>query len=207
MVARSPGNEQDDTREKLLAAARSQFAERGFYGASIAQIAGEVGLTKQALLYHFKRKEDLYSEVLKRISVMLMEAVRSEVDESGSAEEIFEGMILGIYRAARAQPLDARILLREALDNQRREAPEDEWYFKPFLEHVLARLDAVDGMADLPFADRYARVWFLTTSIEYSVVSGETLSRFYGEDEAAAIETAYLEELRAQVKTALRLDQ
>ena len=54
----------DDTREKLLNAAHSRFAERGFHGASIALIAGEVGLTKQALLYHFKRKDDLYREVI-----------------------------------------------------------------------------------------------------------------------------------------------
>lgn len=50
-------NSNDDTREKLLAAAHSQFADRGFYGASIAQIAGEVGLTKQALLYHLSARK------------------------------------------------------------------------------------------------------------------------------------------------------
>ena len=68
-----PLNTRDDTREKLLQAAVEQFAERGFYGASIAQIAGELDLTKQALLYYFKRKEDLYAEVLKRISDRLIE--------------------------------------------------------------------------------------------------------------------------------------
>ena len=34
---------QDDTRDRLLKAAHAQFADRGFYGASIAQIAGIMG--------------------------------------------------------------------------------------------------------------------------------------------------------------------
>ena len=32
---------EDTTRDRLLSAAKKQFAEKGFYGASIAQVAGE----------------------------------------------------------------------------------------------------------------------------------------------------------------------
>ena len=56
------------TRDQLLATARTLFAERGFYGVSIASIANEHGLTKQALLHHFSSKEKLYGEVLKEIA-------------------------------------------------------------------------------------------------------------------------------------------
>ena len=59
---------QGDTREKLLDMAEKRFAERGFYGVSIAAIAEELGLTKQALLHHFGSKEKLYGAVLARIS-------------------------------------------------------------------------------------------------------------------------------------------
>ena len=52
-----------DTRERLLDQAEPLFAERGFYGVSIAAIASELGLTKQALLHHFGSKEKLYGEV------------------------------------------------------------------------------------------------------------------------------------------------
>lgn len=203
MVAQTPTVELDDTREKLLAAAHSQFAERGFYGASIAQIAGEVGLTKQALLYHFKRKEDLYSEVLRRISVRMLETTRAELRAEAPPPEQFEAVIRGIYRAAIDNPLDTRILMRELLDNQRREAPEEEWYFKPFLERIVQQLDQVEGMSKLPFSEKYARVYFLISAIEFFAVSVSALERFYGEEEFAAIKGAYPEELRAQVQRIL----
>lgn len=203
MGGRSHSNDMDDTREKLLAAAHRQFAERGFYGASIAQIAGEVGLTKQALLYHFKRKEDLYSEILKRISERLKQAVAGEAEAGTTPEERFEAIILGIYRVARDHELDARILLREKLDNQRSQAPEEEWYFKPFLEAVTARLDQVEALADLSFSEKYARVWLLISSIEYSAVGADTLTRFYGAEEAARIEDGYAAQLRAHIRQVL----
>ena len=56
------------TRDQLLAIAATQFAQKGFYGASIASIADELCLTKQALLHHFGSKEKLYGEVLQSIS-------------------------------------------------------------------------------------------------------------------------------------------
>ena len=40
-----------DTPEKLLLVAEALFSERGFYGVSIAAIASELGITKQALLF------------------------------------------------------------------------------------------------------------------------------------------------------------
>ena len=43
----------DDTRRMFLDTARRLFAGKGFYGASLANIADELGLTKQALLHHF----------------------------------------------------------------------------------------------------------------------------------------------------------
>ena len=46
---------QEDTREQLLESASQLFAAKGFYGASLANIADELGLTTQALLHHFGR--------------------------------------------------------------------------------------------------------------------------------------------------------
>ena len=57
-----------DTRQRLLDIAEQLFAERGFYGVSIAAIASEVGFTKQGLLHYFNSKEKLYGAILQRIS-------------------------------------------------------------------------------------------------------------------------------------------
>ncbi len=190
----------DDTREKLLIAALNQFAERGFYGASIAQIAGEVGLTKQALLYHFRRKEDLYSEVLKRISERMQSAMPPQADPGASAEQRLEAMFAKFYAVALDHPLDSKVLMRELIDDQRRDSPEDEWHFRAMLNRMVAALDAIDGMPALPFAEKLARIYSIVSMIQYFVGSGAVLKRFYGDGDFAEIRSAYPEQLRSHVR-------
>jgi AcrR family transcriptional regulator len=57
-------NTADDTRTRILAAARELFAKRGYAATSLADIAAAVGLTKTAVAYHFHPKDRLASELL-----------------------------------------------------------------------------------------------------------------------------------------------
>ena len=203
MVAQTHANEQDDTREKLLAAAHRQFAERGFYGASIAQIAGEVGLTKQALLYHFKRKEDLYSEVLKRISVRLLSAAEDASTKDATPEQRFEAMILAIFERAMDYGSDAKVLLRELLDNQRSVTEPEEWFFRNFLNYLVDALDKAQGQVERPFAEKISSIYMLMSSIQYFTASRALLQRFYGEEEYARICEAYAGDMRILIRQVL----
>ncbi len=54
----------DDTRTRILTAARALFAERGYALTSLADIAAAVGLTKTAVAYHFHPKDRLAAELL-----------------------------------------------------------------------------------------------------------------------------------------------
>ncbi|MEV4104207.1 TetR family transcriptional regulator [Nonomuraea sp. NPDC049649] len=54
----------DDTRSRILAAARELFAERGYANTSLADIAAAVGLTKTAIAYHFHPKDKLAAEII-----------------------------------------------------------------------------------------------------------------------------------------------
>ncbi len=195
-----PDTMSEDTRENLLNAALSQFADRGFHGASIARIAGELGLTKQALLYYFRRKEDLYSEVLKRISQSLLAAMRASADPSKDLPEQFEDMILGIHAAAQNNPMVTKVLMRELMDNQRRDVSPEESHLKTFLDEIVATLGLVEGIASIPFSKKFACIYQVLSAIEYFSVSGPTLSRMYGEEEYQRIAAAYPDELRAQVR-------
>ncbi len=206
MDIRSSQITQDDTRERLLAAAHSQFADRGVYGASIAQIAGEVGLTKQALLYHFRRKEDLYGAVIKRIAARLLKGMRLGMDTSRSPEQRFEDVILSCYQTALDNPLDTKVLMRELVDDQRREVPESEWFLKTFLDEVTGILDGVSALSELSFSQKFARVYMLISGIQYFVASSSALTRFYGDEEFALITRDYEKQLRVQVQGALKPD-
>lgn len=64
------------TRDLILDAAERHFAERGFEGASVREIAGDAGVRNQASLYHyFDGKRRLYEAVLQRGVGLLIEAV------------------------------------------------------------------------------------------------------------------------------------
>jgi len=55
-----------DTKERLIAAARQIFADRGFRAATVRQIAALAGTNLASINYHFKSKEALYLAVLRQ---------------------------------------------------------------------------------------------------------------------------------------------
>jgi AcrR family transcriptional regulator len=55
-----------DGRERILDVARDLFLAKGFAATSMQEIADAVGMTKPALYYHFRDKQDLLLAVLGR---------------------------------------------------------------------------------------------------------------------------------------------
>jgi len=55
-----------DTRNTILDSAQMLFTQKGYDATSMDLIAKEVGFTKAALYYHFKSKEDILLEIMKR---------------------------------------------------------------------------------------------------------------------------------------------
>jgi AcrR family transcriptional regulator len=55
-----------DTREKLLRAATALFAEKGFDGATVKEIAEQAGVNISLISYHFNGKEGVFRACLER---------------------------------------------------------------------------------------------------------------------------------------------
>jgi len=65
------------SRKQMLAAAIDCFARHGYRGTSIDRIAREAGVTKGALYYHFRDKEDLlFAAVKERVGEFERKVVR-----------------------------------------------------------------------------------------------------------------------------------
>lgn len=58
------------TREKILQTALILFAREGYAGTSMADIAGELGITKGALYRHYAGKRDIFESILRRMEEM-----------------------------------------------------------------------------------------------------------------------------------------
>jgi AcrR family transcriptional regulator len=75
------------TRERILDAAESLFATRGYEGASLREIAGTVGIQQPGLYNHFANKEALYAAVLDRALEPMADAMSREVDRTDARED------------------------------------------------------------------------------------------------------------------------
>ena len=51
-------------REQILVTAKSLFIQQGYHGLAMRQISEAVGVSKAALYYHFKDKEELFLAIL-----------------------------------------------------------------------------------------------------------------------------------------------
>ena len=82
-----------NTRDKILNTAGELFSQRGYFGVSMQDIAGELGITKAALYYHFDSKDEL-TEVLLRESVKNLKVeLRQAVDTSRIPSDVLFNVI------------------------------------------------------------------------------------------------------------------
>lgn len=144
-------------REELLDAALQVFSLEGYTGASMAQVAGIVGISVAGLLHHFPSKSSLLMGVLERrdeVSQRIADEVRAEKTLSGLL-----GSLRAINRSNATAPGVVRaftILNAESLlDNQ----PAWAWFQKRYQTiHArmlgqlteLVELGEVRGDVDLP---------------------------------------------------------
>jgi len=78
-----------ERRRQILTVAAQAFAERGFSGVTMEEIAGRVGVTRLILYRAFASKEDLYRAILNdtaaRLTAAMAEAVALPAAPSGAA--------------------------------------------------------------------------------------------------------------------------
>jgi AcrR family transcriptional regulator len=69
----------EQTRERIIEEAMRLFVRKGFFAASIADIAAAVGMTKGALYHHFESKDAIFFAVIETIRKAWRDAVGREV--------------------------------------------------------------------------------------------------------------------------------
>jgi len=79
MTAVARRTDDAETRDRVLRAATELFAERGFHGTKVRDIAARAGANVAAGHYHFGSKRDLYVEVLRACFA----EVRATLERSG----------------------------------------------------------------------------------------------------------------------------
>ena len=101
------------TAERILDAAEALFAERGYAGTTLRDVASEVGLRNPSLYNHFANKQALYAAVLERGLAPVLASL-SEAVVGGKAPDP-AGIIEAVMHAVAQRPNLARLVLHETL--------------------------------------------------------------------------------------------
>ena len=95
------------TKERILEAALELFAEKGYLGASMSDIANRLGITKGALYKHYTGKQEILDSIVERMNQMDYERAQEyempETQPDGFAEAYLHTPIERIRTYSMAQ--------------------------------------------------------------------------------------------------------
>ncbi len=136
-------------KEEILATATRLFAERGYEGASMGDLAERVGLRKASLFHHYASKDELYCAVLERLVAALGQLVLASAMAPGPFSERLDRLSDAVFDAMIAEPYAARLLIREMMDWGPFARTQFEAIAKPVLDASCAFLESgqAEGVA------------------------------------------------------------
>jgi TetR/AcrR family transcriptional regulator len=101
------------TAEKILIAARAVFAEKGYSGTHVDEIAERAGVNKASLYYQIGDKDTLYANVIHQVLGNIAQGIAQAVAGADSTEEKLQAYISFIADAVDKNPEIPPIMMRE----------------------------------------------------------------------------------------------
>ena len=123
-----------ERREQLIAVARTLFAERGFEGAAIEEVAARAQVSKPVVYEHFGGKEGLYAVVVDREVQTLLAMMRSSLT-AGTPRTLLEQAAMALLTYVEENPQGFRILVRDS--------PIGSASFQSILGDVASRVEGL----------------------------------------------------------------
>jgi TetR/AcrR family transcriptional regulator len=160
------GGARRTTRDRILDQALALFGSRGFETTSLDQVAAELGVRKQTILYYFPSKAELLDAVIDRSAGELIDALEQAVARAGGGFARVEAIVRSVFRLALRRP-ELLGLVREVARLGPPAAPRLVENMEPLVARASGFLE--QEMADGRFRRCDARLLLLSV---YSTVVG-----------------------------------
>ncbi|HET6631443.1 MAG TPA: helix-turn-helix domain-containing protein [Rhodanobacteraceae bacterium] len=143
----------ETAQERIVAVAQRLFAQHGFDGVSINDIAAAAGVSKANVFHHAASKAELYDRVLQEACAVFTEGYERLAALPGDFRQRLVALIEWHARHLREQPQAARLVLREltAWSEKPVQGPADRCIGANLLR--VQRLLEADGIATRPTID------------------------------------------------------
>jgi AcrR family transcriptional regulator len=167
----------EHTRERILDAAEALFADRGFEGTALRDVAGRVGIRTPSLYNHFPSKEALYAAVLERVVAPVLSLLSAMVESPPAERPTSREVVERVMALLAVRPDLPRLVVHEALGGGQ--------HLRPLLQKavgpVLVR--AQEAVLGTPAAERWGsdRVPLLVLAAYHMVVGHFAIAPFYRE--------------------------
>jgi AcrR family transcriptional regulator len=156
------------TSERIKMTALKHFAQFGYEGASMANIAEEVGIKKQSIYTHFKGKDELLLKVSDDVLVDELKFLDdyAETHRESRLEEFLYGFLLK-YRDRYGNDDFTKFLLRMLFFQPAHLSKEAEEFGQKYVDHLeeililAARKGEEDGQIDSDVGARRAAVAYM----------------------------------------------
>ena len=102
-----------EARQRIVDAAAEVFAERGYGGAGVDEIARRAGVNKAMLYYHVGDKAALFREVVTSNVGCIRQAVTAALAETDDPRERLRAIPRAFARTLRRRPYLPQLMLRE----------------------------------------------------------------------------------------------
>lgn len=163
----TPASKTERTKAKILEAALELFAERGFHGASVRDIAARADLAHGLLKYHFENKDLLWKAAVE----FLFERQAKELApppgyEDLSPDQRVRNWLRRYVRYCARRPEHARIIIQESLhDTERLRWLVDNYVSQIHAEmRPLAKQWMKEGV--YPFVPEYAIIYIIMAAAQ-----------------------------------------
>jgi AcrR family transcriptional regulator len=178
----APGGRRGDTRARIQRVALELFAEQGYERTSLREVAERLGVTKAALYYHFKSKEDIVrsftEDYFSRLDALIAWG-RQQPPAPCIAHELFERYIAIVMDGGEV----FRFLERNqaSLRGSEHGSEHGKHRFEQFRPRLNALIEIITGPAAPPRSRVRAAAAFFAAS---------TSCMFFTQDPAHPVETA-----------------
>ncbi len=143
------------SRKKILEVAEARFAQRGYAGVGLREVAEAAGLSKSSLFHHFPSKAALYCSMLDGVLLRLEARLGAALGAQHAPPVRLEAGLDELISVLAEQPTTARLLLRALFEDNDLPGgglPESE-AVNASLARVIAAIQSVieAGVADGSF--------------------------------------------------------